>query len=190
MTGLAMFEKSTDRLAGSASEKGRLPKNPESPLVTAAEARAVAPLAVGSMEAVARSRLFTVSVDATLVEVAARLSDAQISVVIVSDAAGAAIGIITETMLVRRLGLGHADFFTTHAGEVMTREFITCVPQELLSDVLAMMHARSLIHVLLLGEDNRPIGVLNARDGLRALLAAGNYEESLLRNYVMGVGYQ
>ena len=34
------------------------------------------------------------------------------------------------------------------------------------------------------------LGVLNARDGLRALLAAGNHEEELLRNYVMGIGYQ
>jgi CBS domain-containing protein len=59
-----------------------------------------------------------------------------------------------------------------------------------LSDVLARMHARGLIHVLLLGADGHPIGVLNARDGLRALLAAGNHEEALLRNYVMGVGYQ
>jgi hypothetical protein len=36
----------------------------------------------------------------------------------------------------------------------------------------------------------KPLGVLNARDGLRALLSAGNHEEALLRNYVMGIGYQ
>lgn len=100
------------------------------------------------------------------------------------------MGTITETILVRHLGLGHADFFTTHAGDVMTNEFTTCEPQELLSDVLAMMHARSLMHVLLIGADNQPLGVLNARDGLRVLLAAGNDEEALLRNYVMGIGYQ
>lgn len=164
--------------------------SPESPLVAAAEARAAAPLVVSGIEPVARSRLFTVSQDATLVEVAARLSDSQISVVIVCDEAGTALGVITETMLIRRLGLGEADFFTTHAGDVMTREFITCVQQELLSDVLAMMHARGLIHVLLVDENNKPIGVLNARDGLRALLAAGNHEEAMLRNYVMGIGYQ
>jgi sulfur relay (sulfurtransferase) DsrF/TusC family protein len=34
-----------------------------------------------------------------------------------------------------------------------------------------------------------PLGVLNARDGLRALLAAGNHDEALLRNHVMGIGY-
>jgi CBS domain-containing protein len=107
----------------------------------------------------------------------------------VCDAAGAAAGVITETTLVRRLGLGQADFFSTQAGGVMTHEFTACAPQDLLSDMLAMMHARGL-HVPVLDADRRPIGVLNARDGLRALLAAGNHEEALLRNYVMGIGYQ
>lgn len=162
----------------------------ETPPVAAAEARAVTPLLVSGIEAVARSRLLTVAADALLVDVAALLSGAQISVVVVCDAAGAAVGVITETMLVRRLGLGQADFFTTQARDVMTTEFTACSPQDLLSDVLAMMHTRGLIHVLILDADMHPLGVLNARDGLRALLAAGNHEEALLRNYVMGIGYQ
>jgi CBS domain-containing protein len=52
------------------------------------------------------------------------------------------------------------------------------------------MHERGLIHVLLVDADNKLLGVVNARDGLRALLAAGNHEEALLRNDVMGIGYQ
>jgi len=47
----------------------------------------------------------------------------------------------------------------------MMQEFTTCAPHELLSDVLAMMHARGLVHVLLIGTDKQPLGVLNARDG-------------------------
>lgn len=171
-----------ERTAGMAST--------ESPPVAAAEARAVAPALVSGIEAVARSRLLTVGADALLVEVAALLSSAQISVVVVCDALGAPIGIITETVLVRRLGLGQADFFTTRAEDVMLRDFTACAPDDVLSDVLAMMHSHGLIHVLLVDAGNRPIGVLNARDGLRALLAAGNHEEALLRNYVTGVGYQ
>lgn len=163
---------------------------PESPPVAAAEAQADAPALVSSVEGVARSRLQTVTASALLVDVAARLSGAQISVVVVCDAAGAAAGVITETILVRRLGLGQADFFTTQAGDVMTPDFTACGLDAVLSDVLAMMHTRGLIHVLVLGADRQPLGVLNARDGLRALLAAGNQEEALLRNYVMGVGYQ
>lgn len=163
---------------------------PESPPVAAAEARAVAPALVSGIEAVARSRLLTVGAEALLVDVAALLSSAQISVVVVCDAAGTAMGIITETVLVKRLGLGQANFFTTKAAEVMTREITVCTLDEVLADVLAMMHTRGLIHVLLVDADNRALGVVNARDGLRALLAAGNHEEELLRNYVMGIGYQ
>jgi CBS domain-containing protein len=64
------------------------------------------------------------------------------------------------------------------------------VLEDLLPDVVAQMHEQGLIHVLLVDADNKPLGVVNVRDGLRALLLAGNQEEVLLRNYVMGVGYQ
>jgi len=164
--------------------------NPDSPPVAAANASAVAAMRVSSIEAVAKSRLLTVSANSLLVQVAALLASAQISVVVVCDAAGAPLGIITETMLVKRLGLGEADFFTTPADEVMSREFVTCAPDDLLADVLAMMQRRGLVQLLLVGPTNKLLGVVNARDGLRALLAAGNYEEALLRNYVMGIGYQ
>ena len=162
----------------------------ETPAVADAEARAVAPARVSALEPVARSRLMTVGMDALLVDVAALLSNEQISVVVVCDAAGLPMGTITETVLVRHLGLGQADFFTTHAGDVATREITACAPDDALPDVLATMHKRGLNHVLVVDPANKPLGVINARDGLRALLAAGNQEEELLRNYVMGVGYQ
>lgn len=39
-------------------------------------------------------------------------------------------------------------------------------------------------------EQSRPTGVVNARDALRTLLAQEKYEEALLRDYVMGIGYR
>jgi CBS domain-containing protein len=166
------------------------PTAPEIPAVAAAEARAVPPALVSSMDAVARSRLLKVGMDTLLAEVAALLSASQISLVVVCDTSGSVVGVITETVLVRQLGFGRADVFTTRAGEVMNRDFTACEASDSLSEVLAMMHTRGLIHVLIVEAGNKPVGVLNARDGLRALLAAGNHEEELLRNYVMGVGYQ
>ncbi len=162
----------------------------EPPHVASAEARAMSPELVGGIDAVARSRLLTVGIDALLVEVAHLLSGSQISMVVVCDASGAMVGLITETILVRQLGTGQASFFTTRAGSVMTRDYTVCSAADSLSEVLAMMHQRGLIHVPVVDVDHRPTGVVNARDGLRALLAAGNQEEALLRNYVMGVGYQ
>ena len=65
-------------------------------------------------------------------------------------------------------GLGQADFFTTRAGDVMTREITHCTPDDVLSEVLAMMDERELIHVLVVEARNRPLGVLNARLAARA----------------------
>ncbi len=158
--------------------------------INAEATRSVPAPLVSAIQAIARSRLLTVPADAHLVDVAALLSSAQISVVVVCSEAGAVLGIITETMLVKQLGLGQADFFTTRADAVMTREIRSCGLQDLLSDVVAIMHKLGLIHILLVDADNRPLGVVNVRDGLRALLSAGNQEEELLRNYVMGIGYQ
>lgn len=163
---------------------------PEIPPVAVSEARAAAPSLVASIEAVARTRLLTVRAETLLAEVALLLSNAQISLVVVCSADGTAVGVITETILVRQLGFGKADIFTTQAGDVMTSDFTTCLPSESLSSVLAMMHSRGLIHVVVVDAGNKPVGIANARDGLRALLAAGNQEEELLRNYVMGIGYQ
>jgi CBS domain-containing protein len=154
------------------------------------EAPVAKPAMVNTVEAVTRSRLVTVGVDALLAEVAALLASSQISLVVVCNADGVATGVITETVLVRQLGFGKADIFTTCASEVMTSNFSVCQLSDSLPEVLTEMHQRGLVHVAVVDSTHRPLGVLNARDGLRALLAQGHYEEALLRNYVMGIGYQ
>jgi CBS domain-containing protein len=53
-----------------------------------------------------------------------------------------------------------------------------------------MMQRCGFVHLPILDENHQPLGVINARDALRALFADEKYEESLLRDYVMGVGYR
>ncbi len=56
---------------------------------------------VKHIDALARSRLVTVSADALLVDVANLLSDTHISLVVVCDSHGAMVGVITKTDIVR-----------------------------------------------------------------------------------------
>lgn len=156
----------------------------------AAELGPITPVLISSIEPITRARLLRVGTEASLAKVAAMLANAQIGMVVVCDATGAMVGTITETILVRQLGFGKADIFATHAEQVMERDYTVCAPEDSLAEVLTVMHHRGLVHVPVMGKDNMPLGVFNARDGLRALLASGTYEEALLRNYVMGVGYQ
>jgi CBS domain-containing protein len=72
----------------------------------------------------------------------------------------------------------------------MVHDVTYCGPDDSLADVLSRMAEHGFVHVPVFDEHSRPIGVVNARDALRALLTAEEYEESLLRDYVMGVGYR
>jgi CBS domain-containing protein len=145
---------------------------------------------VSSIDAVARSRLATIGLEASLVDVAKRLSDTQIALVVVCDSDATMAGVITETDIVRQIGRCGEGACTTAAVDLMTRDVSYCRPTDSLLDVLSMMEKRGFVHVPVIDEKSRPSGVVNARDALRALMAEEKYEASLLRDYVMGIGYR
>ena len=145
---------------------------------------------VSSIDAVARSRLVTIGANATLVDAARVLSDTQISLVVVCNPDGAMVGVITKTDIVRQIGHCEGSACARVAADVMTCDVAYCRPTDCLPDVLAVMHKRGFVHIPVVDQAFKPIAVVNARDALRELLAQEKYEESLLRDYVMGVGYR
>lgn len=145
---------------------------------------------VSSIEAATRSRLLTVSVSTLLRDVARLLSSTQISLVVVCDDRGAMVGVVTKTDIVRQIGHCDGAACASAAADIMTRDVTSCHATHCLPDVLSMMQARGFVHVPVVDAAGRPTGVVNARDALRELMAEGQYEEALLRDYVMGVGYR
>ena len=145
---------------------------------------------VSSIEAATRSRLVVAREGTLLLEVARLLSDTQISLVVVCNSVGAMVGVITKTNIVQQIGHCQGAACTTTAAEIMTRDVAFCSATDCLPDVLSMMQARGFVHVPVVDAERRPSGVVNARDALRELWAEGQYEETLLRDYVMGVGYR
>ena len=145
---------------------------------------------VGSIEAVTRRRLVTVSADALVPQVAKLLSDTRISLVVVCDPGAALAGIITNTDIMRKIGDCPGALGTLAAGDVMTREVIRCRQSDALEEVLGAMKEHGLVHVPVVDARSRPAGVMEARDALRALMGQASHENSLLRDYIMGVGYR
>ena len=142
---------------------------------------------VEKMLCAAVKRLVSVGDGVPLIEAARPLSDFNIDLVVVCSADGQLAGIITKTDVVRKICLGSG--YTTAASDVMMRNVILCHPSDLLRDVWAVMKERGVKNIPVIGQDSRPIGVLNARDVLEALMEEAEYEEALLRDYVMSVGY-
>ena len=145
---------------------------------------------VSSIAAVARSRLVTIVTDALLVDAAKLLSNTQISLVVACDYDGVMAGVITKTNIVQKIGRCGGSACMATAADVMTRDVTYCRPTDYLPDVLSMMATRGFVHIPVIDEHSRPLGVVNARDALRALMAEEQYEASLLRDYVMGIGYR
>jgi len=71
----------------------------------------------------------------------------------------------------------------------MTRDVVVCRPGELFHDVWKRMKEHKLKNIPVVDKDSRPVGVLHARDILQILLEESQDDESMLRDYVMGIGY-
>jgi len=145
---------------------------------------------VNQIDGVLSSRLLTVSADALLVDVSSKLSETHIGLALVCDSAGSMVGIIAKTNIVQQIGRSCDRLGTTLASDVMTRDVTTCHPADALLDVLSTMKISGFVHLPVIDERSKPSGVVYSGDTLRALMVEGEYEADLLREYVMGIGYQ
>jgi CBS domain-containing protein len=139
---------------------------------------------------VARERLVTVRDDALLTEAARFLDGRHINLVVVCDKGGAMVGIVTRTDIVRQMGLCQGCGCNAVVGTVMTKDVTFCRPGDSLQDMWSIMKEKGLLHVPIVDKDSKPLGVINERDALRVLFEEKVYDESLLRDYVMGIGYR
>jgi CBS domain-containing protein len=137
----------------------------------------------------ARKRLITIGDNAPLIAAARLLRGLDSDLVVVQDRGGMLAGVITKTDIVRQISHCAGASCMAGATAVMTKAVVRCHPGDLLRDVWSLIKERHLKNIPILDQDSRPIGVLNARDALEAMLGEVEYEEDLLREYVMCVGY-
>lgn len=144
---------------------------------------------VESILPAASKRLITIRDEARLMDAAKLLREPGADLVVVCNADDFMAGVISKTDLVRQISLYRESEPGTAASTIMTRKVVSCRPGDLLHDVLTTMKEQRLKNVPILDQDFRPIGVLNARDALEALLEEVEREETLLRDYVMSIGH-
>jgi CBS domain-containing protein len=138
----------------------------------------------------AQKRLAVLSTEASLIDAARILANRDTPLIVVCDGDGIAVGVISTSHVVNVLAAAGIDALGLNAGAIMTKPLLSCHVDEDLQQVWAVMTSRTLPCAPILDDDGRAQGVLHARDVAIALLDEGTYEEQLLRNYVMGVGYQ
>lgn len=145
---------------------------------------------IDQMVPTARGRLVVVSDDAPLIEAARLLGSSNTDLVVVCGSDGRLSGVITKTDVVRQISRCQGSSCTVAVSTIMTDDVVFCRTTDQVSDIWAIMKERRLKNIPVTDEASVPIGLLNARDALEVLLSEVEQEESLLRDYVMCVGYR
>ncbi|MGO4568928.1 signal-transduction protein [Rhizobium sp. 2YAF20] len=102
----------------------------------------------------------------------------------------AAKDVITKTDIVRQIGQCQGFTCEIAISLVMTQDVTICRPTDWLHEVWSIMKERRLKNIPVTDAVSRPIWVLNARDALEILMQEVEQMDTLLRDYVMGVGYR
>lgn len=145
---------------------------------------------VDRMVPTARGRLVVISDDAQLIEAARLLGTSNTDLVVACGSDGRLSGVVTKTDVVRQISGCQGSSCTVAVSAIMTGEVVFCRTTDQVSDIWAIMKKRRLKNIPVIDEASIPIGLLNARDALEVLLDEVEQEESLLRDYVMCVGYR
>jgi CBS domain-containing protein len=138
----------------------------------------------------ARQRMAVLNEGAPISDAAEILTNPNIPLVIVCDSEGVAVGVISRTDLLKAFSRARGNACNTNAEAIMTRTVFSCHVDQTLQSVWGTLNARSLRCAPVLDNSRKPLGVVHARDIARALVDEVTGEEELLRDYVMGIGYQ
>ena len=143
---------------------------------------------VEQLRSKARERLITIADDAPLIQAAALLRSGS-DLVIVCNSAGFLAGVITKTDIVSQISHCQGASCITAVALVMNERGCALPANQLSARRLGTNERARPEKRPGRRPRVRPLGLLHARDILQGLLNKSEYEEALLRDYVMGLGY-
>jgi CBS-domain-containing membrane protein len=143
---------------------------------------------IGDLTKATSVRLGTLEQCSSVRDAATTFADARLGLLVICDEHERAIGVVSKSDLVRHLArAGHVDLPVT---DVMTRSLISASPGDDLRLTWKVMVQRRLQNLPLLDPNRRPVGTLDIRDALQAIIQLEQDQEDQLVNYVAGVGYR
>jgi CBS domain-containing protein len=124
----------------------------------------------------------TISPDATVRELIARLTEHNIGAAVVSADGSTVAGIVSERDVVRHLD-GNDSVLSSTVAEIMTAEVSTCGPADSLDVVRSTMTEGRFRHLPVV-DDGRLIGVVSIGDIVKSHIDQVEFERDQLDSYV------
>jgi len=125
----------------------------------------------------------TILPQATLADAARLLSEKRIGAVVVTGPGQTVAGILSERDIVRALSKHGAGALAQTVESVMTREVVTCTPEETIPELMQRMTAGRFRHVPVV-EHGRLSGIVSVGDVVKHRLEEMERESQALKKYI------
>lgn len=129
--------------------------------------------------------VITISPEPTLHDATRLLAEHNIGVLIVVDASGLPVGILSERDIVRAVAKQGPDALNRSVGETMTQGIITARPDDELATLSSTMTAKRIRHLPIL-EEQALVGIVSIGDIVKAQLVFFEREVQALETYITG----
>ena len=126
-------------------------------------------------------RVVTMRPDSSITSVIQRMKLERIGAIVISADGEKIDGIVSERDIVYGLAEQHGDLLALKAADVMTRDVITCAPEDQIRQVMARMTHSRIRHVPVL-DGGRLRGIVSIGDVVKNRLDETAREISLLRD--------
>ena len=113
------------------------------------------------------------------------LSEKRIGAVLVADDAGAPIGILSERDIVRELGRRDDSCLRDTVGDMMTKNLVSCSPEDTADSVLEKMTEGRFRHIPVM-EGGSLAGLISIGDVVKARLSELAMEKDALEGMIKG----
>ncbi len=122
-----------------------------------------------------------------LMELVATIASRRIGAVLVLDAAGGLVGIVSERDVVKALASHGPQVHALTAGDVMTRDVTTVTPATTMNEAMTLMDAGYFRHLPVL-DQGRLAGIISVRDVVRAKIDRQKTEADSMLSYIQNRG--
>ncbi len=128
--------------------------------------------------------VFTVTPGTSVAQVSQQLSVRRIGSVLVLDGEGGVVGIVSERDLVRALASHGAKALELEARQVMTRDVVTCDPDDSIDQVMETMTSGRFRHLPVVRRGEL-LGLVSIGDVVKARIEEATHETEALKAYIV-----
>ncbi len=128
----------------------------------------------------------TITADRTIAEAMRRMRGERVGCLVVTESDDRIVGIVSDRGLLWTIADNGVEVVQQPIATIMSRNVVTCTPQEPIAHIMALMTSRRIRHIPVVDEAGHLSGIVSIGDVVKHHLDAMELEAEALKDYVAG----